>query len=112
MVDKKTMKALIEKDWNENPRWKGIKRPYTADEVVNLKGSVNIEHTLAKKGANKFWDLLNNDTNGSESLVFAQPDEDGNNGSENVLGLVSGANVYVANTRENGARNGLYGSNS
>ena len=58
MMDKNTMKALIEKDWNENPRWKGIKRPYTADEVVNLKGSVNIEHTLAKKGANKFWDLL------------------------------------------------------
>ena len=57
-MDKNTMKALIEKDWNENPRWKGIKRPYTADEVVNLKGSVNIEHTLAKKGANKFWDLL------------------------------------------------------
>ena len=57
-MDKNTMKALIEKDWNENPRWKGIKRPYIADEVVNLKGSVNIEHTLAKKGANKFWDLL------------------------------------------------------
>jgi len=58
MMDKNTMKTLIEKDWNENPRWKGIKRPYTAEEVVNLKGSVNIEHTLAKNGANKFWDLL------------------------------------------------------
>ena len=57
-MDKNTMKTLIEKDWNENPRWKGIKRPYTAEEVVNLKGSVNIEHTLAKNGANKFWDLL------------------------------------------------------
>ena len=54
MVDKSTMKALIEKDWNENPRWKGIERPYTSDEVVNLKGSVNIEYTLAKNGANKF----------------------------------------------------------
>jgi len=58
MVDKSTMKALIEKDWSENPRWKGIDRPYTSDEVVNLKGSVNIEYTLAKNGANKFWDLL------------------------------------------------------
>ena len=57
-MDKNTMKTLIEKDWNENPRWKGIKRPYTAEEVVNLKGSVNIEYTLAKNGANKFWDLL------------------------------------------------------
>ena len=58
MVDKSTMKALIEKDWSDNPRWKGIERPYTSDEVVNLKGSVNIEYTLAKNGANKFWDLL------------------------------------------------------
>ena len=58
MMDKNTMKALIEKDWNENPRWEGIERPYTAEEVVKLKGSVNIEYTLAKNGANKFWDLL------------------------------------------------------
>jgi len=57
-MDKNTMKALIEKDWNENPRWEGIERPYTAEEVVKLKGSVNIEYTLAKNGANKFWDLL------------------------------------------------------
>ena len=58
MTDKSMMKTMIEKDWNENPRWDGIERPYTADEVVNLKGSVNIEHTLAKNGANKFWNLL------------------------------------------------------
>ena len=58
MADKNTMKTIIEKDWNENPRWKGIKRPYSSDEVVNLKGSVNIEYTLAKNGANKFWNLL------------------------------------------------------
>ena len=38
MVDKNTMIKQIEKDWNENPRWEGIKRPYTALEVVNLKG--------------------------------------------------------------------------
>ena len=58
MSDKSTMQALIEKDWNENPRWKGVKRPYSAREVVDLKGSMNIEHTLAKKGAEKFWKLL------------------------------------------------------
>ena len=58
MSDKSTMQALIEKDWNENPRWKGVKRPYSAKEVVDLKGSMNIEHTLAKKGAEKFWRLL------------------------------------------------------
>ena len=58
MSDKSTMQALIEKDWNENPRWKGVKRPYSAREVVDLKGSMNIEYTLAKKGAEKFWKLL------------------------------------------------------
>ena len=58
MSDKSTMQALIEKDWNENPRWKGVKRPYSAKEVVDLKGSMNIEYTLAKKGAEKFLKLL------------------------------------------------------
>ena len=58
MSMKEVMKQKIEKDWAENPRWEGIERPYSADEVVNLKGSVNIEYTLAKNGANKFWDML------------------------------------------------------
>jgi chromosome partitioning protein len=44
-------------DWNENPRWKGIKRGYTADDVVRLRGSVQVEHTLAKRGAEKLWKL-------------------------------------------------------
>jgi isocitrate lyase len=51
--------AALEKDWAENPRWKGIKRGYTAADVVRLRGSVPIEHTLAKRGANKLWTLLN-----------------------------------------------------
>ena len=38
--------ALLEKDWAENPRWKGIKRGYTAADVVRLRGSVQIDHTL------------------------------------------------------------------
>ena len=58
MSMKDEMKQKIEKDWAENPRWKGIERPYSSDEVVNLKGSVNIEYTLAKNGANKFWEML------------------------------------------------------
>jgi len=58
MNTKDTMKQNIEQDWAGNPRWKGIERPYSSDEVVNLKGSVNIEYTLAKKGANKFWEML------------------------------------------------------
>ena len=61
MTDKKTMQELIEKDWNENPRWNGTKRPYTAKEVVDLKGSIKIEHSIAKNGAKKFWNLLQKD---------------------------------------------------
>ena len=45
----------LKKDWAENPRWKGIKRPYTAEEVVSISGSVEVEYTLAKNGANKLW---------------------------------------------------------
>lgn len=48
----------IEKDWAENPRWEGIERPYTAEDVLRLRGSVNIEHTLAKIGAERLWDLM------------------------------------------------------
>ena len=51
--------AQLEKDWAENPRWKGIKRGYSAADVVRLRGSLAIEHTLAKRGAEKLWALLN-----------------------------------------------------
>ena len=43
----------IQKDWKENPRWKGVRRGYDAVDVVKLRGSVKIEHTLAKLGAEK-----------------------------------------------------------
>jgi isocitrate lyase len=51
--------AALEKDWAENPRWKGIKRGYSAADVVRLRGSLAIEHTLAKRGAEKLWNLIN-----------------------------------------------------
>ena len=51
--------AEIEKDWANNPRWKGVKRGYTAEDVVRLRGSMHIEHTLAKRGAEKLWDKIN-----------------------------------------------------
>src|SRR5438045_7801778 len=51
--------AALEKDWAENPRWKGIKRGYSAADVVRLRGSVAIEHTLAKRGAEKLWNGIN-----------------------------------------------------
>ncbi len=49
----------IRKDWAENPRWKGLKRGYTAEDVYRLRGSVMIEHTLAKRGAEKLWRMVN-----------------------------------------------------
>ncbi len=53
--------AAIEKDWAENPRWKGIKRNYTAADVVRLRGSIQPESTLASVGAEKLWNLVNNE---------------------------------------------------
>ncbi|ULR30698.1 isocitrate lyase [Dickeya fangzhongdai] len=48
----------LEQEWN-TPRWKGITRPYRAEDVVNLRGSVNPACTLAQLGAEKLWKLLN-----------------------------------------------------
>ena len=49
----------IQKDWDTNPRWKNVKRDYSAEEVAKCSGSVRIEHTLAKNGAEKLWNLIN-----------------------------------------------------
>ncbi len=51
--------ATLEHDWATNPRWKGIKRTYSAADVVRLRGSVQVEHTLARRGAEKLWNLVN-----------------------------------------------------
>jgi len=51
----------LQKDWAENPRWRGIERGYTAEDVVRLRGSNPPEHSLAKRGAEKLWRLLNDE---------------------------------------------------
>src|SRR5881409_2300544 len=51
--------ARLKKDWAENPRWKGITRGYSAEQVVRLRGSVQVEHSLARLGAEKLWKLIN-----------------------------------------------------
>lgn len=48
----------IRKDWETNPRWKNVTRDYTAEEVVRLQGSFNVEHTIARRGAERLWKLL------------------------------------------------------
>ncbi len=50
--------ARIRKDWNENARWQGVKRGYTAEDVYRLRGTVQVEHTLARRGAEKLWNLM------------------------------------------------------
>ncbi|SFN38607.1 isocitrate lyase [Dokdonella immobilis] len=50
--------ADISRDWTSNPRWAGIRRNYSAEDVVRLRGSVHIEHSLARLGAEKLWDSL------------------------------------------------------
>ena len=49
----------LEHDWAENPRWANVRRGYSAADVVRLRGSVQPEHTLARRGAEKLWDLVN-----------------------------------------------------
>ena len=50
--------AALEKDWKENPRWKGVKRPYSGADVVKLRGSLPIEHSIAKHTSKKLWDYF------------------------------------------------------
>jgi isocitrate lyase len=56
MID--TESKQLEKSWKEDPRWKGVQRPYGVDEVLRLRASVRIEHTLARRGAERLWSLL------------------------------------------------------
>jgi isocitrate lyase len=51
----------LRQEWAENPRWNGIKRGYSEQEVINLRGSIQIEHTLARRGAERLWSLLHSE---------------------------------------------------
>lgn len=50
--------AEIDNDWKTNPRWKGVVRDYTGEQVARLQGSITQEHTLARLGAEKLWKAL------------------------------------------------------
>ena len=54
--------AAIETDWENNPRWNSVTRDYTAADVVKLQGRVQEEHTLAKRGSEKLWKQLTEET--------------------------------------------------
>jgi len=48
----------LEHEWRDDDRWRGIERTYGADDVVRLRGSVVQEHTLARLGAERLWELI------------------------------------------------------
>jgi isocitrate lyase len=52
------VKQLLE-SWEMDKRWSGIERPYSAEEVIKLRGSIDIEYTIARRGAEKLWKLVN-----------------------------------------------------
>jgi isocitrate lyase len=54
-------RAGLAANWRANPRWRGIERPYTPADVLRLRGSVQVEHTLARMGADRLWDLVHNE---------------------------------------------------
>ncbi len=58
MTDRKLQTQSLQKDWTENPRWKGIRRSYSAEDVVRLRGSIPVEYSLARRGADRLWKAL------------------------------------------------------
>ena len=58
MSDRVAQQYRLNNEWGSQPRWRGIQRPYSAADVVRLRGTVQVEHTLARRGAEKFWKLL------------------------------------------------------
>jgi isocitrate lyase len=59
LADLKAQADALTKEWETNPRWAGIERSYLADAVVRLRGSIQEEHTLARRGSERLWDLVN-----------------------------------------------------
>jgi len=53
--------ATLQQEWATDPRWAGVKRSYSAEDVVRLRGSVQEEHTLARLGAERLWEMLHED---------------------------------------------------
>ncbi|WP_367607373.1 isocitrate lyase [Legionella sp. W05-934-2] len=60
-MDNKLEMQALEKDWETNPRWKQVLRPYHAEEVLSLRPSLMVEHTLAKYASERMWQSLQQD---------------------------------------------------
>jgi isocitrate lyase len=79
----------LEREWQSNSRWTGVTRPYSAKDVERLRGSVHVEHTLAKLGAERLWKLLH-----SEAYVNALGAMTGNQAIQQVRGGLQA--IYVS----------------
>src|SRR5699024_4750730 len=53
--------SRLQQDWDSNERWNGTERPYKAKDVIRVRGSIDIEHTIAKSGSKKLWQLLHSE---------------------------------------------------
>jgi len=56
-----TSAELIQHDWNTNPRWAGVKRDYTAADIVRLRGTVQEELTIARRGSEQLWEKIHSE---------------------------------------------------
>ena len=103
--DRAAQVRQLEDDWANNERWKGVRRTYTAEDVVRLRGSVQPEYTYAKRGALKLWDLVNGSAkkgyvNSMGALTGGQAMQQAKAGVEAIY--LSGWQVAAdANTSEN-----------
>ncbi len=79
-MDRKQQAEALAESWKKEPRWEGIERPYTAEQVVKLRSSVQIEYTLARLGAERLWHLMR-----SEPYVQALGALTGNQAVQEVL---------------------------
>ncbi len=61
MTTKLASADQLQLDWDNNPRWKGVNRPYSAEDVVRLRGTVAVEHSLARRGAERLWRSLHDE---------------------------------------------------
>ena len=75
----------LERQWATDPRWRGIERPYSGEDVVRLRGSVRVEHTVARLGAERLWKML-----GDAGLHRGARCHDGRSGGRDAEGRSRG----------------------
>nr|NIV93818.1 isocitrate lyase [candidate division KSB1 bacterium] len=79
-MDRQQQVEALANSWKTEPRWQDIKRPYSAEDVVRLRSSVQVEYTLARMGAERLWHLMN-----TEPYVRALGALTGNQAVQQVL---------------------------